>query len=648
MTSKSQTKTLPHNWWAVPAEELAERLDVDPEHGPDPGRVDALRTRYGRNELEGIEPASTWELLWESVTSPMMLLLLAVAGISLALGQYREAAVMAFVVLTYVGVELINKRRTDRTLARLRELQAPHTRVLRGGERREVRIDEVVVGDVVPLGPGTRVPADGRLLSTAGLLVNEAPLTGESAPQPKDAAAAVEPDGPLAERPTAVFAGTTVLDGEGRALIAAVGSQTELGRIAVRSAEAADERTPLQQEMDDLARTLAFIAVGVSLLIPLAGLLRGFDLERMVLTWLSLTFLMVPGQPPIIITMALALAALELARRDVIVRRLAGAETLGSVDVILADKTGTITENEMALAAAVLGDGTLVRPGEGDAWRGFLRRALPAVPQHPNDPTDQAIRAAAEELEPPVDAGPGGLVDEEGFARGEGLRRRIYRRDGERRVYLAGSPEAVVEKTTRWAVGEETQAWTGEQRDALRARVEELAAEGRRITAYACGAPDGLTFAGCAVLQDPIREGVEEAIDELAQAGVRTVMVTGDRPATARFVAQEIGLDASSLLTGPELDNVDLEEAVRRVDVFARTSPEQKLELVEALQAQGQTVAVTGDGVNDAARRAPGHRHGRHRHRRSPRGGRPDPHRRRPGPPARGGGHRPQGVRQLP
>ncbi|MBN1248672.1 MAG: HAD-IC family P-type ATPase, partial [Anaerolineae bacterium] len=371
-------------WWAEPAEGVLDRLDVDPEKGLPSSRVDEMRRRHGVNAMVDTEPTSLRELLWESLTSPMMLLLLAVAGISLAVGQVREAIVMVGVVVTYVGVELINKRRTDRTLARLRELQSPRLMVLRDGERREIAVNDAVVGDILPLQPGSRVPADGRLLEAVGLLIDEAPLTGESAPQPKDAAADVASDAPLAERPTAVFAGTTVLDGQGRAVVVAVGEATELGRVATLSAEARETQTPLQQEMRDLARSLAYVAVGVSLLIPLLGLLRGYAFQEMLLTWLSLTFLMVPGQPPVIITMALALAAFELAQKEVIVSRLRGAETLGSVTTIVSDKTGTLTENAMTLVAVVLPDGTVVHRDDrkGDAWRTFLSEAVPAIPEH--------------------------------------------------------------------------------------------------------------------------------------------------------------------------------------------------------------------------------------------------------------------------
>ena len=601
-------------WWARPTDEVLDALDVDAEKGLGPGRVEAMRERYGANEMAEGGRTSLWELMWESLTSPMMVLLLAVAGVSLALGRVREAIVMAVVVLIYVGVELTNKARSDRTMARLRELQAPQVTVVRDGERVAVEVGQVVVGDVLPLQPGSRVPADGRLLSSAGLLVNEASLTGESTPQRKEADADVDPDADLAERPTAVFAGTTVLDGQGRAVVIAVGDDTELGRVAELTARAGEEPTPLQKEMADLARTLAFVAVGISALIPLAGLVRGYDLEQMVLTWLSLTFLMVPGQPPVIITMALALAAFELAEKKVVVSRLRGAETLGSVTAILSDKTGTMTENEMAVASLVLGDGTVVareeRGTDGSLWRGFVSRALPAIPEGSKNPTDEALVAASEALTPAPRPKPGELVDQTGFVQCGVCRSLTYEGDDERTIYTTGDPEFVLERSTAWQRGDEVETFAEDDKEAVRQRVDELAREGRRVVGYAYGRaamgdeePRDLIFAGCAALEDPVREGVGEAVARLRDAGVRTVMVTGDKAATARQVAQEVGLDVSKVVLGADLrDTSDeaLEALVQETAVFARVTPEQKLRLVEAMKRRGEVVAVTGDGVNDA------------------------------------------------
>ncbi len=601
-------------WWSQPASHLLDALEVEREKGLRDDRIEEMRARFGANELREAGRTSLATLLWESVTSPMMLLLLAVAGISLGLRRVREAIFMAVIVLIYVGVELYNKARSDRTMARLRELQAPEVTVLRDGERVSVEVGEIVVGDVMPLQPGSRVAADGRLIFSAGLLVDEATLTGESSPQAKDAQATVSPDADLAERPTAVFAGTTVLDGQGKALVVAVGEDTELGRVAELTAGTVEEPTPLQREMQYLARTLAYVAVGISVLIPLAGLLRGFGLEEMVLTWLSLTFLMVPGQPPVIIMMALALAAFELAGKKVIVSRLRGAETLGSVTTILSDKTGTMTRNQMAVSALITGDGATHLASEQEVsaplWREFLELALPAVPEGSKNPTDAALMAAAEALDQSPAPEPGVLVDQSGFVRGGRYRSLTFQQDGKRWIYATGSPEFALARSTRWQRGGEINPLGEREKEAVHLQVEELAEQGKRVVGYAYGeAPAGdeeienLVFVGCVALEDPIREGVADAVARLRTAGARTVMVTGDRAATARQVARQVGLDNDQVVPGRDLVGMSdqaLEELVLRAAVFARVTPEQKLQLAQAAKRQGEVVAVTGDGVNDA------------------------------------------------
>lgn len=601
-------------WWSQPASRLLDALEVEREKGLRDDRIEEMRARFGANELREAGRTSLATLLWESVTSPMMLLLLAVAGISLGLGRVREAIFMAVIVLIYVGVELYNKARSDRTMARLRELQAPEITVLRDGKRVSVDVGDIVVGDVMPLHPGSRVAADGRLLFSAGLLVDEAALTGESTPQAKDAQATVPHDADLAERPTAVFAGTTVLDGQGKALVVAVGDETELGKVAELTAGAVEEPTPLQREMHDLARTLAYVAVGISILIPLAGLLRGFGLEEMVLTWLSLTFLMVPGQPPVIITMALALAAFELTGKNVIVSRLRGAETLGSVTTILSDKTGTMTRNEMAVSALITGDGATHLSSEQEAsaslWQEFFELALPAVPEGSKNPTDAALVQAAEALDESPVPHPGVLVDQSGFVRGGRYRSLTYQQDGVCCIYATGSPEFALTHSTRWQRGGQVHPLEEREKEAVQLQVEELAQQGKRVVGYAYGeAPAGdeeienLVFVGCVALEDPIREGVADAVARLRTAGARTVMVTGDRAATARQVARQVGLDNDQVVPGRDLVGMSdqaLEEVVRRAAVFARVTPEQKLQLARAAKRQGEVVAVTGDGVNDA------------------------------------------------
>ena len=335
----------------------------------------------------------------------------------------------------------------------------------------------------------------------------------------------------------------------------------------------------------------------------------------MILTWLSLTFLMIPGQPPIIITLALALAAIELARRQVIVKRLQGAETLGSVTAVLSDKTGTMTENRMALSAVVLGDGELIpaleaQRGRAGLWNSFMAQALPAIPENTNDPTDQAIRAAAHDVPSRGDREAGHLVRMVGFAQGRVYRALEYQQDSRWTLYVAGSPELMLSRSVAYQRGDQRAPFGPTQQNKVRNRLEELAAQGKRITAYAYRdqsventEPNDLTLIGLAVLDDPIRPEVRGAISRLAQAGVQTIMVTGDNPATALSVAREVGLNGDRALTGPELkglSDAQLQEAARDIRAFARTTPEDKLRLARALQAEGETVAVTGDGVNDA------------------------------------------------
>ena len=610
---------IPNQWWSVPTQELIETFGIDASQGLNEDKVTESRDRFGSNRMQKRGPTSLWTLLWESVKSPMMLVLLSIAAISLALGQTREAIVMVVVVAIYVGVHLLNKARSDRTMAKLREVQAPKTIVLRGGEQREIDFQDVVVGDILPLRPGSRVPADARLLDSAGLLVDEAALTGESAPVHKNSDGEISPDTPLAERETAVFAGTAVLDGQGRALVTAVGDRTALGRVAELAAQPETGRTPLQKEMDDLATTLAYVAVGVSLLIPLVGLLRGFDFEQMVLTWLSLTFLMVPGQPPIIIAMALALAALELSRKQVIVRRLEGAETLGSVNTVLSDKTGTMTENEMQLLDILLPDGRLVpvdHHGDQEAQilHKFLQSAVLAIPETTNDPTDLAIKDAVEEYVNFDLTQPGELVGLIGFSRGGKFRSLTYQ-DGEGvQQFVTGRPAFLLAHSDRkmllQADGVQGQPWDEGEKRNLEGKIAELAGQGKRIAAYAfhqgsfdAEEPEDLIFVGIAVISDPIRPEVPGAIQALSKAGVRTVMITGDIKETAAYVAEEVGLDASAVVMGSELEKMsdqELEATSKNHNVFARTTPEQKFDLVKALQRQGQVVAVTGDGINDA------------------------------------------------
>jgi P-type Ca2+ transporter type 2C len=616
-------------WHAASVQAAAARLGVDPDAGLAGGEAVARLAACGPNRLVQPRRVSFWHVLAEELTEPMIVLLLAVAVLYSVWGNLQDAAAIAAVIAAVVLVEVFTEYRAKAAIAALGRLSAPAAPVLRGGRAGEVPAETLVPGDVLVLRPGQRVAADVRLAEAAGLRVDESALTGEPVPAVKDAGSVLPAGTPLAERANLAFAGTTVTAGTGRGVVVATGMGTELGRVTGLVIAAKPPRTALQQAMRELARWLAWLALGFSVLIPAVGIVAGQPWRQMVLTGLTLAFATIPEELPIIITMVLGVGAWRLARRHALVRRLSAAETLGGVSVIAADKTGTLTQNRMTLArlwpaagpgaghtvlalAAVCHDATVTGHG--------------AAVQITGDPTDVALLEAARQrgLLP---GEPGGLPATVAGAYGFDSARKIMSvtirqpgRGGEPGLLLVtkGAPEEVLARCTRLLDGGQPRPLTPAGRDRVRGQVEAMAAQGLRVIAVASrplpsGAGAGLArdeaerdlvLAGLAGLADPPRGDAAGAVRAVTAAGVRVVMVTGDHPATARAVAAQVGLDGGGpLLTGPDLDAMDdtaLAQAAASVPVFARVTPEHKLRLVRALHARGQVVAVTGDGINDA------------------------------------------------
>ena len=592
--SRLRNRSLSSHWWTLSQRQIQKTLAIDYENGLSVEQARRHQASYGTNTITELKPTSITALLLEGIREPMMILLLSIAALSLIFGETVEAAVMIFVVAAYISVEFVNKLRTDRTMARLRELTQPTTKVIREGKDQEIPTTDVVVGDLIIVSAGVRIPADGRLVESSGLLVNEAALTGESLPVRKDAEVETMENTPLAERVNCIFSGTTVFDGEGKAVVLAVGEQSEFGRIAKEVQAAQKERTPLQQAMSQLVKNLSVFAIVVSLIIPGIGILRGLNFQQMVLTWLALTFLMVPGQPPIIITMALALASFELAAKNIVVKRLRGAETLGSVTAILTDKTGTITENKMRVEKFVFPDGLEIDPREAQALRDKI---LLCLPEYLSDPTDRAV---AETFTKDSRAENPRPLFFEGFSQGHPWRILTYRM-GDAYVHaVAGKPELLITSSTLHT----------DEKERLNSIVTREADLGKRVVAFASldseterlDGLEGMSFLALAVLEDPVRPGTREAVTALIDAGVKTLVVTGDHPATTRAVAEKIGLH-KEVVTGDQVEQMDeemLRGVLRSVRLFARISPSQKLRLVRSLQSEGEKVAVIGDGINDA------------------------------------------------
>ncbi len=603
-------------WHSLSAQEIAARLGVQPASGLSTQEARRRLEQYGPNRLRERKRISFWGVFAEEVREPMILLLLITGVLYSVWGKLSDALTIFVVILTLVSVEVWNEWRAKRTIAALGELAELTAPLRRAGRTVEVPVEEVVPGDILLVEAGRRIPADARLLEAYGLAVDESTLTGESVPVEKNADQAVPTSAPLAERSDMVFAGTTVTRGRGTGVIVATGMSTELGRIAGLTAEVRAPRTPLQLAMRQLSGYLVWLALTFSILVPLLGFFVAHqDLQQMVLTGLSLAFATIPEELPIIITMVLALGAFRLARHNAVAKYLQAVETLGDVTAIATDKTGTLTENRMRVE----------RLYPTEQGRALLELGIMANDAEPSggdfagDPLDTALlRAARDEgLDPARYRQEHPLRNEYTF---DNIRKRmsvVYQPDSQDlcRVAVKGAPESVLPLCFNEHAGDGIRPLAGDGREQIMQVVAQMAAKGLRVVALAdkmvgdCRlgqeeAEAGLNLAGLVAFADPPRPEAAGSIAACRSAGIRPMMVTGDHPLTARAIAAQIGLDgAAPVLTGPELDALsdqELQQRVEQVSIYARTTPEHKLRIVNALHANGERVAVTGDGVNDA------------------------------------------------
>jgi Ca2+-transporting ATPase len=560
----------------------------------------------GPNALAQEAPRGILATAREVLAEPMILLLLAGGGLYLALGDRAEAVALLISVVVVVGIELVQERKTERAVAALRDLSSPRALVVREGARRRIPSREVVRGDVVVLAEGDRVPADGVLLETAHLEVDESLLTGEAVPVRKRVVAPPPPDArPGGDDQPFVYMGTLVVRGHALAEVRRTGAATEMGRVGAVLAGMEVGRTPLQQEVRRIVRVVAIVGLGLCVaLAVLYGATRGNWLQG-ILAGIALAMGVLPEEFPVVLTLFMALGAWRISQSSVLTRRLPAVEALGGATVLCSDKTGTLTENRMRVArlwapgASPAGGGPVPAP-----LRDVLELAVLASQPHATDPMDRALRELAD-AELPGRHGGWALVREYPLSRELLAVCHLWRPPGgEPLVAAKGAPEAIAGlcHLAPEALAE------------LRDRAAELTGEGLRVLGVARAAvpgeppasPRGLAFelAGLVAFADPVRAGVPGAVAECARAGVRVVMITGDAPGTAEAVAGRIGLARGpGAVTGKDLDALgedELRVRLRDVAVFARTVPEHKLRLVHAFRARGEVVAMTGDGVNDA------------------------------------------------
>lgn len=594
-------------------------LNTDGVSGLSQKEAAARLVSEGPNEQPG-QRSRTWvRIALEVVKEPMFILLLAGGAIYLALGDVGEAALLLGFVVVVMGITLYQERKTERALEALRQLSSPRALVIRDGQAIRVAGREVVQGDLLVLSEGDRVPADATLVSPLHLAVDESLLTGESLPVRKRAATGdPQPARPGGDDLPFVYSGSMVVQGQGLARVTATGARTELGRIGRALEALTPEPTLLQRETSRLVRLVALGGLMVCGLVVLAyGLLRQHWLEGL-LSGVALAMALLPEEIPVIFTIFLALGAWRIAQQHVLTRRAQAIETLGSATVLCVDKTGTLTENRMRVVhirVSEMGcDLTGLRPQDfaqdfAEVFHATLEFGVLA--SHPDafDPMERALQEAAESLLIGTEHlhGDWRIVREYPLTRELLALSHVYRAPDSKRYVIAakGAPEAIMELCHL----------APERAAQLSAGVDSMAKDGLRVLGVARAyfepeaLPDGqhdfaFEFLGLIGFEDPVRDGVPEAVAMCRMAGVRVVMITGDHIATAQQIGRRIGLvNTEAVLMGTELEamtDAEVARSARHTNLFARVVPEQKLKLVNALKASGEIVAMTGDGVNDA------------------------------------------------
>jgi magnesium-transporting ATPase (P-type) len=636
---------LPAQPWSLEADRLLAELSTQ-RTGLSAAEADSRLQQYGRNELEEVRGRGPLAILVDQFKSPLIYILLIAGAVTILLQEFIDAGVIAFVLALNAVVGFSQEYRAEQSMAALRQLARARARVLRDGSEREIDAAELVPGDVILLETGDRVPADARILQLAALEVDESLLTGESTAVGKNVAV-LAAETAIADRLNAVYMGSVITRGRGRAIVTATGSATELGRIADRVAQIGETKTPLQQRMASFAHIIGG-AILVACLVGFGiGVVQGEDLGQVLLAMVALAVAAIPEGLPIVLTVALAISVRRMAQRQVIIRRLPAVETLGSCTVIGSDKTGTLTQNRMTVRAIhaggrdyevtgggygrqgkVLAQGHTAEITEGDPLHLALlvgalcndASLLPAESDYEvrGDPTEIALLVAA--------AKAGLLKDEleERYVRvaeipfeSDTRYAATFHRDetgqGPRFVALKGAPEQVLAMCRSDLAGEPLDV------EGLLGRADAMAAGGLRVLAMAYRElpaqheemqdPQAhigdLVFVGLQGMIDPPRDEAIEAVRGCQEAGIRVLMITGDHATTALAIAQQLGIAGpdDQAMSGAEIermDDGDLMEIVPQVSVYARVSPEHKLRIVMALKRRNQIVAVTGDGVNDA------------------------------------------------
>ncbi|MCI2424696.1 cation-translocating P-type ATPase [Candidatus Acetothermia bacterium] len=632
------------NWYNLKSDEVISSLNASSD-GLSQKEAQKRLSQFGPNELAKKKKISPWLLLLEQFKNYLILILLIATVISAIQGKEGEAILIFAIVLLAGILGFIQEYKAERAMEALKRMAAPTASALRDGKETEIAARELVPGDIILLRTGDRIPADARLIESVNLRTEEAPLTGESAPIDK-IREPIEGEVSVGDRRNMVFMGTAAVYGRGKAIITATGMATEFGKIATWLQEVKTERTPLQVNIDRLGKVIGTIALVLAVLIATAGVVRGYDIFEMFVWGVALAVAIIPEALPAVVVVTLSLAARRMVKRRALIRKLPAVETLGSTTFICSDKTGTLTQDEMTLRRIytagklidVTGtgyepkgefhlDGKVVEPRQDTALETLLRAGSLCNDtsltsgdgrwEIKGDPTEGAFVVAAakaglwqEEL-----SSQSPRIDEIPFSSETKRMTTVHQTPQGKVAYSKGAPEVILDSCRYiYANGEEKQL-TDKDKDDVLSVAQTMAGDALRVLGLAYrrlptnpavtqAIEQDMVFVGLAGMIDPPREEVKEAVKLCDQAGIKSVMITGDHKLTAIAIAKELGLLKEGVaVSGAELDSLSDEEfetLVEKIEVYARVSPAHKLRIVEALIKKGHIVAMTGDGVNDA------------------------------------------------
>ena len=630
------------------AAEVLRLLETDKDKGLRRREAMERKAKYGANRLKDQEKKSVGQMILEQLNDPLILILVAAMAISLMLHELGDAIIIVTVVVLNATVGIIQEGKAGKAVEALKKISSPQAVVLREGKRAKIPAEDLVQGDIVLLEAGNMVPADLRLIDTQGVCIEESTLTGESEPVEKDAGHVAETQGDNSYINMA-YMSTYMTKGRGMGVVVATGMDTKIGHIADMLHGGKEKLTPLQIKLGELGKILSFLAVGICVFLFVVAVLQKRDVGEMLLTSVSLAVAAVPEGLPAIVTIVLALSVSRMVRAKTIVRKLSSVETLGAVEVVCSDKTGTLTQNKMTVTECYV-DGRIVtrdrlqdffgrtvygrrmQEREADSGYGrtsqeqtrdFVRRhfmlgcilcndGMLTEEERIGDPTELALLYMAHECGIDTE----GLrndyprVAEKGFDSERKMMSTVHREGSEMFSYSKGAAERILEGCDRVYRQGQLCMMTQADRDAVARVQKQLMGEGRRVLALAMDMSGSIQernmiFLGLMSMQDPVRPEAVQAVTDFEQAGVSTVMITGDHPDTAYSIAKELGIADSpqQCITGRELDHLkdnSFLQRLQQIKVFARVTPEHKVRIVEGYRTLGKTVAMTGDGVNDA------------------------------------------------